>query len=294
MTWKEVLQVAAGALSMELFSISGTPITGATLLVFCAIVVITIWFAGFIQRSVERILLKRGSKDEGTAGVVSRLLRYGVLVMGLSAGLHTVGINLSALFAAGALFAVAIGFAMQNIVANFVSGVILLAERVIKPGDILEVEGQMVRVREMGIRAAVVRTLDDEDLVLPNSTLVQSTVKNFTMKDRLYRLRVQVGVAYSSDLKQIREVLEPCLNELAWRSKKKDPVLLLSEFGASSVDFEASVWIDDPWSHRKRRSDLREAIWWALKQESITIAFPQLDVHLDPAVIDKLGARAIA
>jgi len=294
MNQKELLQLLKEALSTELVSIAGTSITGATLLVFGAIIIVTFWLAGFLQRTVERVLLKRGSKDKGTAGVVSRLLRYAVLISGLSTGLHTVGINLSALFAAGALFAVAIGFAMQNIVANFVSGIILLGERVIKPGDVLEIEGQMVRVQDMGIRATIVRTQDDEDLVLPNSTLVQSTVKNFTMKDRLYRLRVTVGVEYSSDLKQVRNVLESCLQQVTWRATKREPVILLADFGASSVDYEASVWVEDPWHHRRHRSDLREAIWWAFKDAAITIAFPQLDVHFDPPVVEGLQARAIA
>ncbi len=279
-------------LATELFSFSGTSITGSTLLVFAAIVVVTFWFAGFLQRASERMLVRRGAKDEGTAGVISRLLRYMILVVGISAGVHNIGIDLSALFAAGAFFAVAMGFAMQNIVANFISGVILLAERVIKPGDVLQVDDQVVRVTDMGIRATVVRTLNDEDLVLPNSMLVQSTVKNFTLRDRLYRLRVVVGVEYSSDMRQVRKVIEKSLSGLAWRSKKREPVLLLADFGASSVDFEASVWIEDPWNSRKRQSDLREAIWWALEEAEITIAFPQVDVHFDESVTANLGKIA--
>ncbi len=294
MNWRELLRAAQQALTAELVVISGTSITGATVLVFFTIILLTFWFARLLQRATERLLMKRGGTDQGTAGAASRLLRYMVLIAGLSAGLHSVGINLSALFAAGALFAVAIGFAMQNVVANFVSGVILLAERVIKPGDILEVDGTMVRVTDMGIRATVVRTLDDEDLVLPNSTLVQSNVKNFTLNDRLYRIRVVVGVNYDSDLRQVREVLETCAREVDSRSKGKEPVVLLTSFGASSVDFEISVWVEDPWHSRRGRSDLREAIWWALKGAAITIAFPQLDVHLDDPVIEGLRGQKAA
>lgn len=294
MDWDQILRTIKAVLGAELAVIAGTTITGASLLAFFTVVALTFWAAGLLQRSFERLLLKKGSQDEGTAGAVSRLLRYVILILGLSAGLHGIGINLSTLFAAGALFAVAIGFAMQNVVANFVSGVILLAERAIKPGDIIEADGQMVRVTGMGIRATVVRTLDDEDLVLPNSNLVQATVKNFTLKDRLYRLRVIVGVAYDSDLKQVRRVLETCARNLDWRSQNKDPVVLLTDFGASSVDYEISVWIDDPWKNRQRRSELREAIWWGFKESSITIAFPQLDVHFDGPVVEGLRNRSAA
>ncbi|MCH9651817.1 MAG: mechanosensitive ion channel [Deltaproteobacteria bacterium] len=281
MNRSELLQRIRDGLSSELFQVAGTPITGATLLLFLVIVLSTLWLASFLQRAVERLLSRRDSLDAGTVGVLSRLLRYLVLILGLSIGLHTVGINLSALFAAGALFAVALGFAMQNVVANFVSGIILLGERVIKPGDLLEVDGNMVRVTDMRIRATVVRTLDDENLVIPNSQLVQSTVKNFTLRDRLYRLRVSVGVAYESDLNLVKATLDSACRSLSWRTQTKDPVILLRDFANSSVIFEASVWVDDPWLSRSGRSDLREAIWWAFKEAGITIAFPQLDVHLD-------------
>lgn len=298
MSGKQLLEALREALSYELVVIAGTPLTGATMLIFAAIIIVTFWFAGILQRTVERLLLRRSPTGEdsaaGRAGVFSRLIRYLILMMGLSVGFHTIGINLSALFAAGALFAVAIGFAMQNVVANFVSGVILLAERVIKPGDILEVDGAMVQVSDMGIRATVVRTQDDEDLVVPNGTLVQSNVKNFTLTDRLYRLRVIVGVSYDSDLKVVEEVLGAAATEVEWRAQKRRPVVLLTQFGSSSVDYEVSVWIDKPWQNRQRRSDLRQAIWWAFKDSSITIAFPQLDVHLDRPVVDAFGNRGAA
>ncbi len=140
----------------------------------------------------------------------------------------------------------------------------------------------------MGIRATVARTLNDEDLVIPNSQIVQSTVSNYTFRDSLYRLRVPVGVSYASDLRVVRETLATTASGLAWRSPQKDPVVLLTDFGSSSVDYEVSVWIEDPWSSRRRRSDLREAIWWALKDAGVTIAFPQVDVHFDPPVVESL------
>ncbi len=124
--------------------------------------------------------------------------------------MRTTGIRLDALFAAGAVFAVGFGFAMQNIAQNFVSGVILLFERTIKPGDVIEVGGQIVKVQQMSIRATIVRTLDEEDVIVPNSSLVQSNVKNFTLEDNIYRVRVTVGVSYSSDVPKVKAALEGC------------------------------------------------------------------------------------
>jgi small-conductance mechanosensitive channel len=289
MEWlQERLKLDSELLDIPLFSLGGTPVTVATLVVFVVIVALTFLVSHLIQKALLRALRMRKVKDEGTLEVARRLLHYLVLATGLAVGLQTIGINLSALFAAGAVFAIGLGFAMQNIMQNFVSGVILLTERSIKPGDVLQVEGRFVRVQKMGIRATIARTLDEEEIIVPNSAIVQSTVTNYTLRDSLYRLRCTVGVVYGSDMKQVREVLERVVEGIEWRVKDRQPVVLLTEFGSSSVDWEVSVWMDDPWRVRRARSELNQAIWWALKEAGITIAFPQLDVHFDPPIMEAL------
>ena len=226
--------------------------------------------------------------DRGTIGVTQRLIHYVVMAFGLGLALDNLGVDLGALFAAGAVLAVGIGFAMQNIAQNFVSGVILLVERSIKPGDVLEVEGRVVQVEKMGIRSTVARTRDEEEIIIPNSTLVQNSVKNYTLRDSLYRLRASVGVEYGSDMRLVMQVLQGAAEGLDWRFANKDPVVHLVEFGDSSVNFEVSVWITDPWVAPGRRSLLHQAIWWALKDAGVVIAFPQLDVHFDPPVEESI------
>jgi small-conductance mechanosensitive channel len=177
---------------------------------------------------------------------------------------------------------------MQNIAQNFVSGVILLVERTIKPGDIIKIEGRMVKVTSMGLRATVTRTLDAEDLIIPNSLLVASTVLNLTLKDRIHRLRSTVGVSYDSDMAQVRAVLEETARELSWRVEDMEPVILMKDFGNSSVDFEVSVWVDDPFGRFVNISHLNTAIWFGLKEAGITIAYPQMDLHLDQPALEAL------
>lgn len=289
MSWNDLLHTIRGVLGFELFELAGTPVSLATLLTLVGVLLVFLWLSWVLRRGLTAFMNRRQVSDQGTVAVIGRLLHYSLLVVGLSIGLHTIGVNLSALFAAGALFAVALGFAMQNVVGNFVSGVILLVERVIKPGDVLEVEGQMVRVLDLAIRATVVRTLDDEDLVIPNSVLVQSTVKNYTLRDPLYRVRVVVGVTYGSDMGAVRRILESVGAAVEGRSPDREPVVLLIDFGSSSVDWELSVWIGDPWQQRRVRSEVREAIWKAFQAEGVTIAFPQLDVHFDREALAALG-----
>lgn len=278
------------SLKYELFQLGGTSVNVATAIVFLIIVGATLLTSHLLQRALTRSFRARGVRDEGSISVAARLLHYIVLAIGLGIAVHTLGINLTALFAAGAIFAIGIGFAMQNMAQNFVSGVILLAERTIKPGDVLEVEGRMVRVVKLGARATVARTLDDEDVIIPNAILVQAPVKNYTLRDALYRIRRQVGVVYPSDMALVRQTLERTARELPWRSQNREPVVLMTEFGDSSVNFEVSVWIDSPWETRSYNSKLNEAIWWALKEAGVTIAYPQLDVHFDPPVIESMRA----
>ena len=279
-----------GPLSENLFEIAGEEINLYDILTVAAIVVATLLLSKMTRRAIRRGFEMRGVRDEGTIGVVTRLVHFAFLLVGLGIAVESAGIDLAALFAAGAVFAVAIGFAVQNIVQNFVSGVILLLERVIKPGDVIELEGQLVKVHRMGIRATEVRTLNDEDMIVPNGSLVQSTAKNYTLHAEDYRLRASVGATYEADMKLVLETLEKTARALDFRTQEKEPVVLMTEFADSCVSFEVSIWINDPWRMRSLQSKLRQAIWWAFKDTDIVIAFPQMDVHLDPAVSKGLAA----
>jgi small-conductance mechanosensitive channel len=248
-------------------------------------------FAGFIvgtfvvsrvaQSLLAKAMHRRGIRDVGTVGTAQRLVHYVLVVVGFLLAVEQLGFDLTAIFAAGAVAAVGIGFALQNILQNFVSGFILLIERSVKPGDTIEIDGRIVKVEEMGIRATIVRNWDDEEVIIPNSFLVQSNVKNFTLRDDLHRLRCKVGVTYGSDMDRTRDVLIEAAAALEFRNMTRDPVCLLLEFGDSAVIFDVSVWTNDPWTSRINRSHLNYAVWHALKAADITIAFPQMDVHLD-------------
>lgn len=268
-------------LQFKLFTIAGTTLTIATALIFAVIIICTFVFSWLLRSGLERGMRAKGVKNLGTMKVTQRLLHYVVLLVGFGIALQTIGINLSALFAAGAVFAVAIGFAMQTLTQNFVSGIILLLERAIKPDDILRVEGKIVRVLHMGIRATVVRTMDDEELILPNSVLVQSAVTNLTMSSTHIRVRVNVGVSYDADMALVERLLFDAANDVEARAKAKPPEVLLTDFGASSVDFATFIWVADPWTFFGVQSELRKAIWWSFKEHEVEIPFQQIDIHFD-------------
>lgn len=277
------------AMGKSLFTISGTEVTLFSIALFLSVLLITVLLSASLQRGLKKTLHARFSKKEGTLAALLRLLHYFILIVGFSIGLQIIGISLSALFAAGAVFAIAIGFAMQNVVQNFVAGVILLLERSIKPGDVLEVDGNIVKVMDMGIRTTIARTLIDEELIMPNAVFSQSTVKNYTLRDNVYRLGVVVGVSYDSDMDMVIRVLEKTASGVTWRLPEPGPAVRLLEFGSSSVDFGVYVSIDDPWQQRVLMSELRKDIWFAFKDAGITIAYPQLDVHFDSSIFETVA-----
>lgn len=282
------MQSLNAVLDFELFQLSGRPVTPA-IVAIAALVLAASFLVSFLARkAIGRWLGKDDPLKQGAQKAVLRLLHYFILLIGLGVSLETVGISFTTLLATGAIFAVGIGFALQNVVQNFVSGIILLFERSIKPDDVLEVDGQIVRLIRMGIRATVAKTLDEEELIIPNSLLVQNPVKNYTLGDSFYRLRTTVGVTYDSDMRRVVEVLERTVGLLDWTVPGRESIVLMTGFGESSVDFAIGVWIDDPWRMKRRRSELNQAVWWALKEAGITIAFPQLDVHFDPPVSEGL------
>jgi len=290
MDLKNLLPELAELSSRPLFKIAGTEVTLFSIILFLLTIVASYIISSLLQRALKKWGQHKFAEKKGTLAAMLRLTHYTVLVIGLGIGLQMIGISLSTLFAAGAIFAIAIGFAMQNVAQNFVSGIILLAERSIKPGDILEVEGIVVKVVDMGIRTTVVRTWREEDMIMPNSIFAQTTVKNYTLQDNLFRLGVEVGVTYDSDMKKVIEVLEEIAHAVPWRSKTGDPRVLLQDFGDSAVIFGVYLTVDDPWKQRIYMSELRKALWFAFKDAGIVIAFNQMDVHFDPPVTDAIAS----
>jgi len=288
MSFQDVMREVGEFLATPLYTIGDTQGTVGTTLTVALMVLVTWWLARLVSKAILRAFKRRGSVDQEAVRPYARSAQVLILIVGLSVAFNTFGFKLTAVFAAGGLFAVAIGFAMKSIVENFVSGLIMRIERSIKRGDILEVEGQVVMVKDVGIRFTLAHNRDNEDLLIPNSILMQSMVTNRTLSDELFRLRAPVGVVYSSDMRLVKETLMTAANGLTWRSDKMDPVVIMRAFGSSSVDFEVSVWLEDPWRIGPHISELNEAIWWNLKEAGIVIAFPQLDVHFDEPVVESL------
>jgi potassium efflux system protein len=248
-----------------------------------AAIVLLVAYVGLriLVRGIDRHLTRGDQSDAAAIRGYKRVASYVVWTLGILIALHVAGINLSSLFTTSGLFAVALGFALKDVAENYVSGLIIKGEESIKHGDVLDVDGLMTRVKRIGIRDTIVRTKDDSDILIPNSLLVQGKIGNYTLRDSLCRVWTAVRVSYSSDLKKVRDVLEGVCANFDGLSAQHAPVVLLTDFGDSSVNYQVFIWTEDSWNSRTIKSKLNEAVWWGLKEAGIEIAFPQLDVHFD-------------
>lgn len=283
---REALAWFQSGLNHEITTIAGhplTPMTGVTLAVTLAV---GLQISRWVQAGVARAVRAGNNADEGVVASLQRLSHYAIVSLTLAFALQAAGFDLTALMAASTIFAVGLGFGLQNVVTNFVSGILLLMERSIKPGDILTVDGTLVRITEMGIRATIAVTQDDDEIIIPNSLLIENSVINHSFRSDVVRARALVGVSYDSDLDLVQRTLERVARAYEGRIAERDVVVQLTDFGASSVDFDVSIWVADAFVRPRQLSHLRHAIWKALHEEDIVIAYPQLDVHFDVPVTE--------
>ncbi len=229
---------------------------------------------------MEKVLSSR-QMDTGARLSVVRLVHYALVLVGFLVALSALGFELKNVTIIGGALGVGIGFGMQAIVNNFVSGLILLFERPIKVGDVIQLsDGQQGRVMNLGLRATTIQTFDRAEVVVPNGDLIASQVTNWTLGDRSMRLIIPVGVAYGSDVETVMRVLMAVATESEQVLKDPQPMVLFLSFGDSSLDFQLRAWIADFNDRRIIQSALIREIDRRFRTEGVEIPFPQRDLHL--------------
>ncbi|BBO83560.1 hypothetical protein DSCO28_41260 [Desulfosarcina ovata subsp. sediminis] len=248
-----------------------------------------------LQGVLMENVLSRGHMDTGARLSIVRLVHYALILIGFLIALSAMGFELQNITIIGGALGVGIGFGMQNIVNNFVSGLILLFERPIKVGDVVQLgDGQQGRVTNLGLRATTVQTFDRAEIVVPNGDLISSQVTNWTLGDRSMRLTIPVGVAYGSDVETVTWVLMAVATESDKVLKDPQPMVLFLNFGDSSLDFQLRVWIADFNERRIIQSALIREIDRRFRIEGVEIPFPQRDLHLrsvDDTAADRLNSK---
>ncbi len=245
-------------------------------IVFLVVVAIT----RMLQRTLNEKVFPRTRFDMGVRHSLSMALGYVGFAIAALIGINALGLDLSNLAIIAGALSVGIGFGLQAIVNNFVSGLILLVERPVKVGDWVIVGSYEGTVKRISVRATEIETFDRQSVIIPNSELISSAVGNWTHKDRLCRVIIDIGVAYGSDTTRVREVLLQCASENPHVLKQPPPYVVFRNFGDSSLDFQLRCFLSDVDHFLRVPSDLRFAIDEAFREAGIEIPFPQRDLHV--------------
>jgi small-conductance mechanosensitive channel len=270
-----------GILQVPLIELFGEPVTLKA--IFVTIVGLYFWFVGtsLIEKLFFRLASSATRKDPGAIQVLSLLLRYFLIGLGIVLILGYVGVNGTALAAITGGLSVGIGFGLKEVISNFVSGIWLLFEGVLKPGDIISVDGQMSQVKRLGVRATTVQVIqDNSEEIIPNQTFFTQNVTTFTGSDRLVCHSLKVGASYNRDPQKVMDILLQVANQHPRLLKDPSPSAVFIGFGESSLDFELKFWLDDPLIGKTITSELGCAIWKAFAENGIEIPFPQRDLHI--------------
>ncbi len=268
---------------------SGIKTEGVQITVQGVLLALLFLYVGYKFSQLVRFILAEDVYDRRQVSTALRStidtgIHYLLMGLCLLAALASLGVGFGNIALIAGALSVGIGFGLQNIVNNFVSGIILLVERPIKVGDLILIGSTLGNVTRIGIRSSTIRTLDEAEIIIPNGTLVTESVINWTLSSARARISVFVGVAYGSDVPKVMELLKDTLQELPFVLDYPAVSVLFKEFGDSSLNFEARGWVRNVQKRPKYESEMMVAVSSALKENGIEIPFPQRDVHIIPSV----------
>jgi potassium-dependent mechanosensitive channel len=274
-------------LSKPFFESGNTKISVITILLTIPIFYIASWASKGVRNLLDRTLTNRISIDEAKKFTIINLLRYGVLIVVLLIGLSIIGINVSSLAVIFGVLGIGLGFGLQNVVANFFAGIILVLTHPIKEGDrilVMESEGTVVKIRML---STVINTIMNETIIVPNSQLTNDKVYNYSYDDRRIVLKNEVEISYSSDLDKALEVLIGVGRRNPFRVEMKEPVVRVSSFESSGILLTLFTWLHNVNDKYEAHSWVNLEIWRAFKENGIEIPFPQVDLHFKNAMPPK-------
>ena len=292
---QSVYQRAVGLADVTIFELGGTPVTGRDLFRMLVILLVAYLLSRSIRYAIKRVSEKDTTGNQATLYTLSRLTHYAIIIIALFVALSSIGLDFSKLALVAGALSVGIGFGLQSIVSNFVSGLIILFEHTLRVGDYIELDtGLTGTVKAINVRSTLINTNDNIDIVVPNSEFVTARLTNWTLGERVLRVRIPFGVAYGSDKDLVKKAAIEAAEEVAYtltHIKRRRPDVWLVDFGDSSLNFLLTVWVNREGARRPTRT--RAAYLWALETKlteyGIEIPFPQRDLNLRSG-FSQLGA----
>lgn len=279
-SYKSVLDVLDDILHYKLFTLNEQPITVSSVLIFLLFLIGVYILSKILNRLVLRRILIRFDIERSIRYNMVRIGHYVVMFIGTLIAFQFVGLDLSSLTVIFGLLSVGIGFGLQNITSNFISGIILLFERPIKVGDRVTVGDVEGDVQSINMRSTTVTSLRNITIIVPNSDFISNTVTNWSYGDLKIRVDIDVGISYGSDLDKVLDTLREVAEENRDVMQKPEPQVLLMNFGESSWDMQLRFWLPSPVRYYRVRSDINCAIVRKFRENDIEIPFPQRDLHV--------------
>ena len=266
----------------EAETIGGFPLTIEFAITAVLVIIVFIAAVRLGGRLVSILLERNEHVDDGQRLLVEKLANVAMIVIGFLMATDILGIDLTALAFFSGAFGLAIGFGFQKTFGNLISGIILLMDRSIKPGDVIAIGDSFGWVNKIGIRAVSIITRDGKEHLIPNENMMTNEVENWSYSSKNVRVRIAVGVAYNSDIKLVEKILLDLAKDHKRVLKRPEPKVLITEFGDNSVNFEYRIWIKDPQEGVSNiKSDIMKNIWYEFEDHGVQFPFPQRDVHLD-------------
>jgi len=238
------------------------------------------WIANKLTTFSERKIKKVSTLTPSIKVLLTQILKFLIFTGVILVTMSSLGIDLTALAVVGGAVGVGVGFGLQKVVSNFISGIIILLDKSVKPGDIIEIEDVYGEIKSIGLRYISVLTLDGKEYIIPNEDLITKKVINWSYSNNLVRTKVSIGVSYNSNVDKALELLEQSVKNIDRILQKPSPKIFLKEFGDSSVNLEIKFWIKDPENGiTNLKSEVNKNIWRLFKENGIEIPFPQQDIH---------------
>lgn len=278
---RDYLDPLFNILNYRIFTLGEAHITPLNIIYLLLLTVLLFWLSNKLKNILIERVLGRTHLDLGARIAIGTIVRYVLLLVGFLIILQTVGINLTTLNVLAGAIGIGVGFGLQNIASNFISGLIILFERPVQVGDRIEVNGVNGRVTGIGARSTKVRTNDNITIIVPNSKFIEENVVNWSFEDNLIRFRIPVGVAYDTDLNLAKKLLLEIAKENKDVLDEPKSAVRLVKFNESSIDLELWVWTRDKLQRKNvLMSDLNFAIWEKFRNNEIEMPFLQADLHL--------------
>jgi len=273
MKFKEIIE-------FTLIDTKNLHITVYSLLMVFLIFIIAEVLIWTLRRIFKKRIYPKPNIDIGKSHTIFQLLKYFIWITTILLILQIIGIKVTFLLAGSAALLVGLGLGLQEIFRDIVSGLILLFERNMKINDVVEVDQEIGKIKEIGFRTTKIETRDNIIHIIPNSKFITGDVVNWSHIQKLTRFNVDVGVAYGSDVRLVEKVLHDCAISHKKVAKKPIPFVRFTDFGDSSLDFQLFFWTDDSFFVENIKSDLRFEIDKNFREQKIQIPFPQRDVHI--------------